>query len=147
MFQFFVKFNLPEAADGEEDSNGNKGDGRGENDVEPDVEVGALGNSTNLERVHEWREGDAFLISDLVYKEYVLYFCIYFDSTYSALCLCHRQVSTSSSGLIYVGIHATLFESVSTAGMPQNGIYGIYREAQWIRTLIGRHIKRAPAKE
>ena len=51
----------PEAADGEEDGDGDEGDGGGENDVEPDVEVGALGDPTNLEveRVLEGREGVA----------------------------------------------------------------------------------------
>ena len=48
-----------EAADGEEDGDGDEGDGGGEDDVEPDVEVGALGDPTNLEveRVDEGREG------------------------------------------------------------------------------------------
>ena len=38
-----------EAADGEEDGNGDESDGCGEDDVEPDVEVGALGDPANLE--------------------------------------------------------------------------------------------------
>ena len=46
----------PEAADGKKDGNGDEGNGGGENNVEPDVEVGALGDPTNLEEtVHEWR--------------------------------------------------------------------------------------------
>ena len=46
----------PEAADGKKDGNGDEGNGSGENNVEPDVEVGALGDPTNLEEtVHEWR--------------------------------------------------------------------------------------------
>ena len=46
----------PEAAYGKKDGNGDEGNGSGENNVEPDVEVGALGDPTNLEEtVHEWR--------------------------------------------------------------------------------------------
>ena len=48
-----------EAADCEEDGDGDEGDCSREDDVEPDVEVGALSDSTNLEveRVYEEREG------------------------------------------------------------------------------------------
>ena len=38
-----------EAADGEEDGDGDEGDGGGEDDVEPDVEVGALRDAADLQ--------------------------------------------------------------------------------------------------
>ena len=60
-----------EAANGEKDGNGDEGDGRGENDVKPDVEVRTLGDPTNLERVLKWREGDAFLTADFFFKTYL----------------------------------------------------------------------------
>ena len=62
----------PEAADGKKDGNGDEGNGSGENNVEPDVEVGALGDPTNLEveRVHEkGREGVAMWMKEIQEKK------------------------------------------------------------------------------